>query len=334
MSLDFSLDASYRINPHIVTSIKGPGSIAVFGPGIALELSLSLLQVVMAFAEATSARRAYQTLDVDVDVEQFGRIVSDFAEHGLLLREQDSEDEPDLSQMLTPRVFADAALVEKIGGWMREGRAIMIPDALPEEFAEEVHRDLDLSTRWTLSEGGHDFFHYRNSTIGQLDGLTAALTRCTRLFTSAATRRFVAKISGQDCAGEAHVTASWYRPCEYALPHDDATGNSMRSVAYIWYLTKNWRCDWGGTLFWCPTGQYVSPGFNVLVIFNSLASNLHLVCPVSPAATAKRLTINGFWHRSERRPQPTPPAPSSLVSPPAYGARAADSQKEASIIVL
>jgi Rps23 Pro-64 3,4-dihydroxylase Tpa1-like proline 4-hydroxylase len=103
---------------------------------------------------------------------------------------------------------------------------------------------------------------------------------------------------------------------------------------HIWYLTKDWRREWGGSLFWCPTGQYVSPGFNVLVMFSAVPSNLHFVCPVSPAAAAKRLTINGFWHRSERRAPPEPPAPDGLVSPLAYGTRPPDSPEAASIIVL
>lgn len=334
MSPEFSLDAPYRTNPQIVSSFKSPDSMAVFGPGVAMELSLSLLEVVMAFAEAKSARQAYQALDVDVDVEQFGTLVRHLSERGVLLPVQGGVDEPDLSQMLNPRVSGDAALVEKIGGWIRQGRAILIPDALPAEFAEEVHRDLDRSTRWTLSEGGHDFFHYRNSVIGRIDGLSVALTRCHRLFASAATRRFVAGISGQDCSGEAHVAAAWYRPYEYALPHNDAAGNSLRSVAYIWYLAKDWRREWGGALFWCPTGQYVSPAFNVLVMFSAVPSNFHFVCPVSPATTAKRLTINGFWHRSEPVDLPGPPAPDARVSPRAYGAPAPDARDAASILVL
>lgn len=336
MSPEFSLDVRYRTNPQIVSSFKSPDSMAILGPGIAMELSLSLLQVVMAFAEAKSARQAYQALDADtdVDLEQFGKIVRQLCERSVLLPVADGEDELDLAQLLAPRIFGDAARVERIAGWMRQGRAIVIPDALPAAFAEEVHRDLDRSTRWSVAEGGHDFFHYRNSVLGRLDGVSAALTRCSRLFTSAVTRRFVAEISGQDCSGEAHVAAAWYRPYEYALPHADTAGDTLRSVAYIWYLTKDWQREWGGALFWCPTGQYVSPGFNVLVMFCAVPSNLHFVCPVSAAATAKRLTVNGFWHRTERRAQLAAPAPDALVSPLAYGAHAPDAQDAAPVVVL
>jgi hypothetical protein len=191
MSPEFSLDVLYRTNPQIVSSFKSPDSMAVLGPGIAMELSLSLLQVVMAFAEAKSARQAYQALDADtdVDLEQFGTIVRHLCERGVLVPVADGENELDLAQMLNPRIFGDAARLEKLGGWMRQGRAIVIPDALPGELAEEIHRDLDRSTRWTVAEGGRDFFHFRNSVIGRIDGLSGALTRCSRLFTRAFRRR-------------------------------------------------------------------------------------------------------------------------------------------------
>ena len=335
MTLEFSLDVPYRTNPQVMSSFKSPDSMTVLGPGVAMDLSLSLLQVVMGFAEPRSARQAYEELgDVDVDLEQFGRLVSHLSERGVLLPAPKGDAEPDLSQLLNPGVFGDAARVEQIRGWMRQGRAIVIPDALPAAFAEEVHRDLDRWTHWTVSEGGHDFFHYRNSLIGRIDGLSGALTRCCQLFESAATRRFVAEISGQDCSGPAQVAAAWYRPGEYALPHNDAAGNALRSVAYIWYLTKDWRREWGGSLFWCPTGQYVSPAFNVLVMFSAVPSNFHFVCPVSPAATAKRLTINGFWLRPEPVDPPVPPVPDGLISPRGYGASGPDAQDTAPISVL
>src|SRR5215831_2298296 len=121
MTLDFSLDVPYRTNPQIVSSFKSPDSMAVFGPGIAMELSLSLLQVVMAFAEAKSARQAYQALaadtDTDVDLEQFGKIVRHLCERSVLLPVADGEDELDLAQMLDRRIFGDTARVERVAGW-------------------------------------------------------------------------------------------------------------------------------------------------------------------------------------------------------------------------
>jgi Rps23 Pro-64 3,4-dihydroxylase Tpa1-like proline 4-hydroxylase len=312
------LDTPYRINHRIVSSIKSADTLAVFGAGAPLELPLALFQVLMAFAGSMTPRQAFQTLDLDVDIDQFGRIVSELLERGLLKREP-VDDGRGLQEAINPRIFASSTLVDRIGGWLRQGRAIVIPDALPADFAEEVHRDLDRSEHWRIAEGGHDFFHYRNSVIDELEDLSPALTRCSELFKSARTRRFIGELSGRDCTGEARAAAAWYRPNEYALVHNDLTANSLRSVAYIWYLTKAWRQDWGGSLFWCPTGQYINPGYNILLIFAVTPSNMHLICPVAPTATAKRLTINGFWQRSELPTPSSPISPDAVISPRAYG---------------
>ena len=334
MSAESPLDISYRLNPRIMTAIKSAESMAIMGTGESLELPLPLFQVLMAFAGATTPRQVFHALDTDVDLEEFGNIIGDFVRRELLKPERSVDDDRSLQELLDPRVFSDAALLDKIGGWMRQGRAILIPDALPGDLAEAAYRDLQQSSRWSLGEDGHDFFHYRNAVINDLEDRSPALKTCCRLFTSTATRRFIASLSGQDCAGDARVAAAWYRPGDYALPHDDSVGNDPRSVAYIWYLTKDWRQEWGGALFWCPTGQYISPRFNMLVMFNVVPSNIHFICPVAPVATGKRLTINGFWNRSERDPPSVAISPEAVVSPRAYGPRAPEEPELSRITVL
>jgi len=309
------LDVTYLLNSSVVASIKSADSVVVLGMGPPLELSLTLFQVLMAFAEKKTAREAFQLLDVDVDLDHFGAIVQEFHSHGLLRLDQAVDDGPDLRSYLARQGLDDSVLLDKLSRAMRGGHAIVIPDALPIDLAERVHDELDRSNRWSLAEGGHDFFHYRNSFIDKLDAVDGALAECSRLFKSSATRRFISELSGQDCTGGAHAAAAWYRPGEYALPHDDSIANASRSVAYIWYLTKDWRREWGGALFWCPTGQYVCPGFNVLVMFNVTHLNMHLVCPVAPTATAKRLTVNGFWHQAEQSRAPVSVSSDAWISP-------------------
>jgi 2OG-Fe(II) oxygenase superfamily len=334
MAAASSVHAPYAINPRMISSIKSPGSMAILGLGAPFELPIGFFQVLMAFAEPRTAAQAFELLDVDVDAEEFGRIISDFVERGMLTPHRSDDDGYGLQEVLAPRVFGDAALVEQIGGWMRQGRAIVIPDALPADFAEDVQRDLCQSSHWKVREGGQDFFGYRSSTLSYLHDRSPALARCSRLFKSNATRRFIAGLSGQDCGGRVSVDAAWYRPGDHALPHNDMQASEPRSVAYLWYLAKDWQREWGGALFWCPTGQYISPRFNLLVMFNVTPANVHLVCPVSPAATAKRLTITGFWHRS----QPWAPSPAidpdAVLSPRAYGPPAPDLPDHAPLFVL
>jgi hypothetical protein len=319
MEAESHLDIAYTINPNILSSIKSMDSVAVFGTGAPMELSLALFEVLMAFAEKKTARQAFQMLDVDVDLERFGSIILEFFDRGLLKRDVPAEDNLGLNEFLGLRLLGNLALADRFAVAMRHGCPVIIPDALPMDLAERVHLELDRSNDWVVEEGGHDFFHYRNSFIERLEAHGGALAEASRLFKSAATRRFIAEFSSRDCSGEARTAAAWYRPGEYALPHDDATAHASRSVAYIWYLTKNWRRQWGGALFWCPTGQYISPGFNVLVMFNVMPSTLHLVCPVAATAMAKRLTINGFWHSAEPRQSPLSVPPDAWISLAAYG---------------
>jgi hypothetical protein len=331
---DSLLDVTFKVRPGITSSIKSVDTIAVFGASVPIELPLAMFQVVMAFAETTTARQVFQSLDMDVDLAGFTSIVRHLSECGVLVRAASPDEQGNLRQSLGHGVLEDPSLGAELAAAMQAGRAVVIPDALPPALAERVHQELDQSSRWWVDEGGHDFFHYRNSVIDQLEVQGGALAECKRLFTSAATQRFIAEISGQDCSGPALAAAAWYRPGDYALPHSDSATHVSRTVAYIWYVTKNWRREWGGSLFWCPTGQYVSPGFNVLVMFNAFPSNMHCVCPVAPTATAKRLTINGFWHHAPRSPALPISVPESTISLQTYGPRAEPPRGRLPIVVL
>lgn len=334
MSSESFLDISYRLNPRMMSAIKSPGSMAILGIAEPLELPLPLFQVLMAFAEGGTARQVFQMLDTDTDLDEFGEIIGDFVRRDLLRPEQPVDEDRSLQDLLNPRVFSDTVLVDKIAGWMRQGRAIVIPDALPSDLAEAAHRELDESSHWSVHESGHDFFHHRNSVINGFEDQGPALAACSQLFKSKATRAFLGTLSGQDCNGEARVAAAWYRPGEYALPHNDTVTNDARSVAYIWYLTKEWRREWGGALFWCQTGQYICPTFNMLLMFNVEPANVHLVCPVAPTAIGKRLTINGFWNRLERDSRSTSIAPGAVISPHAYGPRAPEDPQLSPVVIL
>src|ERR1043166_171745 len=237
MNRESLLNIVYHVNPRIASSIRTSDSVTVRGAGEPVELSLSLYQLLLVFADHKTVQQAFDSLDVDIGLHEFTAIVHEFIDRGLLNGDKIVDDGPGLHERLNPEIFSDPAMVDRLGGWLRQGRAIGVPDALPYDFAEEVHSDLSQSTRWTLAEGGHDFFHFRASTIADLAAQTPALKECSRLFRSTATRRFVGDLSGNDCSGKPDVVAAWYRPGEYALPHDD-TGSKGRSVAYVWYLTK------------------------------------------------------------------------------------------------
>src|SRR5206468_8779742 len=86
-----------------------------------------------------------------------------------------------LGDVLAPRLFSDVGMVKRMADWMRQGRALVIPDAFPTDFAEQVHRDLDAQTEWDTQQAGHDFFHFHNYVISVVRGRSTALTECHEL---------------------------------------------------------------------------------------------------------------------------------------------------------
>src|SRR5262249_18415522 len=148
MNLGSSRDVSYRVNPRIASSISTSNSVTIRGVGEPIELSLPLFQLLLVFVEPKTIQQAFDSLDVDVDPKEFRGIIEDFVDRGLLDLDQQVDDTHDLQQLLNPKIFSDPTMVDRLRTWLREGRAIIIPDALPGDFAEDVHRDLSQSTRW------------------------------------------------------------------------------------------------------------------------------------------------------------------------------------------
>jgi len=80
------------------------------------------------------------------------------------------------------------------------------------------------------------------------------------------------------------------------LPHTDWVG--QRTVAYVWHLSKNWKPEWGGALYWAQNDHAVATfpaSFNTLVLFSVTTRSAHFVTTVSPNHKGKRLTFNGWW---------------------------------------
>lgn len=90
---------------------------------------------------------------------------------------------------------------------------------------------------------------------------------------------------------------SYYKPGDYSLPHSDH--KFQRTVAFVWHLSKRWRPEWGGSLYWAQRPlTYAPPSFNTLYIFTVSTASVHFVSPVTPYAEEKRLCFNGWWQAS------------------------------------
>lgn len=277
-------DLRYVVRKGTRLAFQGRNSVALILGDSAMEMTVDLLLVAMVFSEPATVAQAFAALDIECDMEDFAQAVRALLDRGIIESERQAPS-TSLLDVLAPRVDW-----ERLTTHLRRGDLVVIPEAFPPDFAREVQRDL-LTTYWKTGDG--QGFLY--SSVESLDGRSDALTRVHDLWQ--ASKPGMAALSGEDCDGESRASASWYRPRDYASPHDDSASR-RNSVAFNWYLSENWKVTWGGSLFWGPTGQHVFPLFNTVVLWKVLPSNVHAVCSVSPHATSRRIAVNGFWKRS------------------------------------
>jgi SM-20-related protein len=86
-------------------------------------------------------------------------------------------------------------------------------------------------------------------------------------------------------------------PGHFLTQHDDSGYSEQhRRVAYVLYLTRGWRADWGGQLQFLDARGDVEevwmPRFNSLGLF--LVPTPHVVTYVAPFATQPRYAITGW----------------------------------------
>src|SRR6185437_6139487 len=189
-------------------------------------------------------------------------------------------------------------LLGRVGAEVAKGRAVVIPDAFDRALADRMADALEATTRWLPHERYSDaFFHFRHHNLYERADFPRELDEFRSVMDGAATKDLVGRATRIDCSGPLTLGASLYLPGDYSLPHTDGVGT--RSLAYVWYLTREWSPSWGGHFVWCPTGAIVSPTFNSLVLFRVSESSLHFVAPVAPTARGRRLAVNGWWHSAD-----------------------------------
>jgi SM-20-related protein len=104
-------------------------------------------------------------------------------------------------------------------------------------------------------------------------------------------------ITGIESLLKVNAQATLYRPGHFLSRHDDsAHPEQHRRVAYVLYMTRGWRADWGGQLQFLDARGDVEevwmPRFNSLGLF--LVPTPHVVGYVAPFATQPRYAITGW----------------------------------------
>jgi hypothetical protein len=202
-----------------------------------------------------------------------------------------------LETYLNP-AYLEEDLLANMRSRLRGGDVVVLRDAFRPEFAEMVYSELmDKGVSWELNEAYFpDGYAYKHHNVYDQGSFSARLNATLGVFTDPASQAFMADLTGRDCDGVTTGAPSWYQEGEHSLPHTDWAG--QRTVAYVWHLSKNWKPEWGGALYWAEHHHAVATypaSFNTLVLFSVTPSSAHFVTTVSPHHKGKRLTFNGWW---------------------------------------
>jgi hypothetical protein len=279
--------------------------------GSSFTMPAGVHEVLQEFARPRSANEVFEGVEAGFSRAEFHQLVGKLEASGLLVR---PDSERSIEEVLRPGLFGDAGLRERLRNETTSGRMCVIRDAFAPGFAAGVAGALETSTAWQPNQDfSQPFFHYSHHNIYDPQQFTGDLLRCYDIFGSPASKRAMGEIFGVDCGGALNFGASVYLPGDYSLPHDDRLG--PRSLAYVWHLSRDWDPRWGGHLYWAPTMTYLKPTFNTLIVFPVSRRSWHFVCPVSPYAKSRRLTVNGWWTFTDQTAEATPEEP-PLVGPP------------------
>mmetsp|Transcript_30459 Transcript_30459/g.50448 ORF Transcript_30459/g.50448 Transcript_30459/m.50448 type:complete len:334 (+) Transcript_30459:102-1103(+) len=212
----------------------------------------------------------------------------------------DNVEKGDLSieNYLNPELLDDPAFLDDARRRLQHGEVVVLRNAFRPEFAEVTHRELmAASAPWSLNEAYFDDgYAYQHHNIYNRQQWTAWMNRTFDIFDSKATKRWAQELTGRDCSGLCTGSPSYYKAGDHSLPHTDWAG--QRTVAYVWHLSKDWRPEWGGALYWAQNPHIAATfpaSFNTLVLFGVTTFSAHFVTTVSPHAKAKRLAYNGWW---------------------------------------
>jgi len=181
------------------------------------------------------------------------------------------QEEKSIQDVLNPR-YKDPEVLSDIRARLKAGQVVILKDAFLPEIAEAMHSELESTDMWDHNEDYFaDGYHFKHQNIYDKSDFPPICTDMSKnIFESTATKEFMTELSGRDCRGENPGGApSYYGPGDHSLPHTDHIG--QRSVAYVWHLSKNWKPEWGGALYWAQeplANAFHHASFNSLCLFS------------------------------------------------------------------
>jgi hypothetical protein len=281
------------VESDVIEGVAGTGSV---------RMTLMHYAILLKFKRTNSAIQVYHSLGSSLSMSAFQAHLRACLDSGILtecVEPNPSELQHDwFGTMLNPDAFSQLNIGDSTSP-LAPGQLLVLTNAFRSSFAEDVFTALDCADTWEpLESYRHPNFQYRHRLLRSpyLDRGLEPIRECVRIFTHEKTRSLVSDLSLRDCSAPPQFSTTWHLPGDYSLPHTDAGQN--RTVAFVWHLAKRWEPSWGGSLYWCPTNDFLNTNFNTLSIFVVSPEHKHFVSTVTPYAREKRFAIAGWWRSS------------------------------------
>ena len=176
-------------------------------------------------------------------------------------------------------VFLDAAALEALGDDKQHALLASILSRAQDGF-QYLFRSYPMVAAYLKGDDADLFLHYVFEWLN--DSRTLEVLR---------------RITGIDTLIKVNAQATLYRPGHFLTLHDDSGyPEQHRRVAYVLYMARGWRAEWGGQLQFLDVNGEIEevwmPRFNSLGLF--AVPKPHVVTYVAPFATQPRYAITGW----------------------------------------
>ena len=190
------------------------------------------------------------------------------------------------------------------------------------KIAEQLYNDLVNCQHWQHQDQSSDLppkeqenqnqftpdytFSRDKITLGE-DNAPAIATNLFEYLRSPDILSYFCDVSGRPC-DDFQLSATKFREGNHISEHNDYYvkkrhdgATVTRTLTFNYYLTKNWRPDWGGRFIWKNPYAEITPTFNTLILFHVGHSSHHFVEGVNSQAEEPRIALTG-WYFTVRQP--------------------------------
>jgi len=179
---------------------------------------------------------------------------------------------------------------------------LVLPNAFLPEVAETLYTELQATQAWSAEKFENELYEFERDRIS-FDAADAppSLTRMYEYLRSSEMLGWFSTVSNRS-SDDFVGFAGYYRDGHQLTKHNDMLtyagkdgGLRARTVAFTYYLTRNWQASWGGRLIWEKPYAEILPEFNTLVLFVVGPASMHWVEPVDRNLPEKRLSLSGWY---------------------------------------